>query len=86
MRGTAGPCLQGRSINPAHDHVVLAHRYFPFRAGEAAKSLPSKRTSPVVFGGVGMTPGQYVYADSSGAVVVPRMKIPDPDLPGEVSR
>lgn len=36
---------------------------------------PFQANVPVVVGGVGVSPGQYVYADSSGAVVVPENEI-----------
>ena len=32
---------------------------------------PFQANVPVVLGGVGVIPGQYVYADSAGAVVIP---------------
>ncbi len=32
---------------------------------------PFQANVPVVVSGVGVMPGQYVYADSSGAVVIP---------------
>ena len=36
---------------------------------------PSQANVPVVLQGVGVVPGQYVFADSSGAVVIPRGQI-----------
>jgi 4-hydroxy-4-methyl-2-oxoglutarate aldolase len=38
---------------------------------------PFQANVPVVVGGVGVIPGQYVYADASGAVVVPEGEIDD---------
>jgi len=38
----------------------------PFQANEA-----------VVVGGVGVMPGQYVYADAAGAVVIPEDEVDD---------
>ena len=38
---------------------------------------PFQANVPVVVGGVGMMPGQYVYADAAGAVVIPDGEIDD---------
>jgi len=36
---------------------------------------PFKANVPVVLGGVGVLPGEYVFADSSGAVVIPEPQL-----------
>jgi regulator of RNase E activity RraA len=38
---------------------------------------PFQSNVPVVLSGVGILPGQYVFADSSGAVVIPDGQIED---------
>jgi 4-hydroxy-4-methyl-2-oxoglutarate aldolase len=38
---------------------------------------PFQANVPVVVGGVGVVPGQYVYADASGAVVIPDGEVQD---------
>jgi regulator of RNase E activity RraA len=38
---------------------------------------PFKANVPVVVGGVGVMPGQYVYADAAGAVVIPEDEVDD---------
>jgi len=38
---------------------------------------PFQANMPVVLSGVGVMPGQYVFADSSGAVVIPDGQIGD---------
>jgi 4-hydroxy-4-methyl-2-oxoglutarate aldolase len=38
---------------------------------------PFQANVPVVLGGVGVMPGQYVFADSSGAVVIPDAELTD---------
>lgn len=38
---------------------------------------PFQANVPVVLSGVGVMPGQYVFADSSGAVVIPDGQIDD---------
>ena len=38
---------------------------------------PFQANVPVVLSGVGVMPGQYVFADSSGAVVIPDRQIDD---------
>ena len=56
--------------------VVLAS------SGEATKwggdeVTPFQANVPVVLSGVGVMPGQYVFADSSGAVVIPDGQVDD---------
>ena len=36
---------------------------------------PFQANVPVVLAGVGVVPGQYVFADSSGAVVIPEGQV-----------
>jgi 4-hydroxy-4-methyl-2-oxoglutarate aldolase len=38
---------------------------------------PFQANGPVVVGGVGVMPGQYVYADTAGAVVIPEGELDD---------
>jgi 4-hydroxy-4-methyl-2-oxoglutarate aldolase len=38
---------------------------------------PFQANVPVVVGGVGVVPGQYVYADAAGAVVIPEDEVDD---------
>jgi regulator of RNase E activity RraA len=38
---------------------------------------PFQANVPVVVGGVGVMPGQYVYADAAGAVLVPERDVDD---------
>jgi 4-hydroxy-4-methyl-2-oxoglutarate aldolase len=38
---------------------------------------PFQANVPVVVGGVGVMPGQYVYADAAGAVVIPEGELDD---------
>jgi regulator of RNase E activity RraA len=38
---------------------------------------PFQANVPVVVGGVGVMPGQYVYADAAGAVVIPAGQVDD---------
>ena len=38
---------------------------------------PFQANVPVVVGGVGVTPGQFVYADAAGAVVIPEGEVDD---------
>ena len=51
-------------------------------AGEATRwggdsVTPFQANVPVVLSGVGVMPGSYVFADSSGAVVIPEAQIRD---------
>ena len=42
-----------------------------------AEVTPFQANVPVVLSGVGVMPGQYVFADSSGAVMIPEGQIDD---------
>jgi regulator of RNase E activity RraA len=75
--GLAGVLTDGR----LRDFDELAgYDFAAYCAGEATRwgggeVTPFQANVPVVLKGVGVIPGQYVFADSSGAVV-----IPPPDL------
>ena len=69
----AGVVTDGR----LRDFNELArYDFVSFCSGETTRPggdpvTPFQANVPVVLGGVGVMPGQYVYADSSGAVVIP---------------
>jgi 4-hydroxy-4-methyl-2-oxoglutarate aldolase len=71
--GCAGVLTDGR----LRDFETLAgYDFAAYCAGEATKwgggeVTPFQANVPVVLKGVGIMPGQYVFADSSGAVVFP---------------
>ena len=71
--GCAGVLTDGR----LRDFEDLAgYDFASYCAGEATRwgggeVTPFQANVPVVVGGVGVVPGQYVFADSSGAVVIP---------------
>lgn len=71
--GCAGVLTDGR----LRDFDTLAgYDFAAYCAGEATKwgggeVTPFQANVPVVLKGVGIMPGQYVFADSSGAVVFP---------------
>jgi 4-hydroxy-4-methyl-2-oxoglutarate aldolase len=71
--GCAGVLTDGR----LRDFDELARYDFAsYCSGEATRwggdvVTPFQANVPVVVGGVGVMPGYYVYADSSGAVVIP---------------
>ena len=71
--GCAGVLTDGR----LRDFDTLAgYDFAAYCAGEATKwggreVTPFQANVPVVLKGVGIMPGQYVFADSSGAVVIP---------------
>jgi 4-hydroxy-4-methyl-2-oxoglutarate aldolase len=71
--GCAGVLTDGR----LRDFSELARYDFTtYCSGEATRwggdrITPFQANVPVVLAGVGVVPGQYVFADSSGAVVVP---------------
>lgn len=77
--GCAGVVTDGR----LRDFEELAsYDFVSYCAGESTRwgggeVTPFQANVPVVLGGVGVMPGHYVFADSSGAVV-----IPDADLAG----
>jgi 4-hydroxy-4-methyl-2-oxoglutarate aldolase len=71
--GLAGVLTDGR----LRDFDELAvYEFAAYCSGEATHwggdhVTPFQANVPVVLDGVGVMPGQYVYADSSGAVVIP---------------
>jgi 4-hydroxy-4-methyl-2-oxoglutarate aldolase len=79
VHGCAGLLTDGR----LRDFGELARYDFAaYCSGEATKwggdeVTPLQANVPVVLSGVGVMPGQYVFADSSGAVVIPDGQIDD---------
>jgi 4-hydroxy-4-methyl-2-oxoglutarate aldolase len=79
VHGCAGVITDGR----LRDFDELARYDFAaYCTGEATKwgggeVTPFQANVPVVLSGVGVMPGQYVFADSSGAVVIPDGQIGD---------
>ena len=79
VHGCAGVITDGR----LRDFDELARYDFAaYCAGEATKwggdeVTPFQANVPVVLSGVGVMPGQYVFADSSGAVLIPEGQIDD---------
>jgi 4-hydroxy-4-methyl-2-oxoglutarate aldolase len=75
--GCAGVLTDGR----LRDFDELARYDFAaYCSGEAthwggAEVTPFQANVPVIVSGVGVFPGQYVFADSSGAVVIPAEEI-----------
>jgi 4-hydroxy-4-methyl-2-oxoglutarate aldolase len=73
QNGCAGVLTDGR----LRDFDELARYDFAaYCSGEATRwggdsFAPFKPNVPVVLQGVGVVPGQYVFADSSGAVLIP---------------
>lgn len=77
--GLAGVLTDGR----LRDFQELAgYDFAAYCSGEATHSggdvvTPFQANVPLVVGGVGVMPGQYVYADSAGAVVIPEGEVDD---------
>jgi 4-hydroxy-4-methyl-2-oxoglutarate aldolase len=77
--GCAGVITDGR----LRDFDELAEYDFAsYCAGEATRwggdhVTPFQANVPVVLSGVGVIPGQYVFADQSGAVVIPDQQLED---------
>jgi 4-hydroxy-4-methyl-2-oxoglutarate aldolase len=77
--GCAGVLTDGR----LRDFDELAgYDFAAYCSGEATKwgggeVTPFQANVPVVLSGVGVMPGQYVFADRSGAVVIPDKQIDD---------
>ncbi|QPP07532.1 RraA family protein [Streptomyces bathyalis] len=77
--GLAGVLTDGR----LRDFGELAsYDFSTWCVGEATRwggdtVAPTAVNVPVEVGGVCVTPGDYVYADSSGAVVIPAHSLPD---------
>lgn len=75
--GLAGVFADGR----LRDFEVLAgYDFATYCRGEATRwggdvVTPFQANVPVVVSGVGIHPGDYVYADSSGAVVIPASQV-----------
>jgi regulator of RNase E activity RraA len=75
--GCAGVLTDGR----LRDFDELAgYDFAAYCSGEATKwgggeVTPFQVNTPVVVSGVGVFPGQYVFADSSGAVVIPDTQV-----------
>jgi 4-hydroxy-4-methyl-2-oxoglutarate aldolase len=77
--GCAGVLTDGR----LRDFDELAgYDFAAYCSGEATKwgggeVTPFQANVPVVLSGVGVMPGQYIFADRSGAVVIPDKQIED---------
>jgi regulator of RNase E activity RraA len=77
--GLAGVLTDGR----LRDFEELAgYDFAAYCSGEATHwggdvVTPFQANVPVVVGGVGVLPGQYVYADAAGAVVIPEGEVDD---------
>jgi 4-hydroxy-4-methyl-2-oxoglutarate aldolase len=77
--GCAGVITDGR----LRDFDELAgYDFASYCAGEATRwggdeVTPFQANVPVVISGVGVLPGQYVFADRSGAVVIPERQLED---------
>lgn len=77
--GCAGVITDGR----LRDFDELAgYDFAAYCSGEAtrwggAEVTPFQANIPVVLSGVGVTPGDYVFADSSGGVVIPGGQVDD---------
>ncbi len=77
--GCAGVLTDGR----LRDFGELAgYEFAAYCSGEATRwggdqLTPFQANVPVVLAGVGVMPGQYIFADSSGAVVIPDGQIDD---------
>jgi 4-hydroxy-4-methyl-2-oxoglutarate aldolase len=77
--GLAGVLTDGR----LRDFEELAgYDFAAYCSGEATHwggdvVTPFQANVPVVVDGVGMMPGQYVYADAAGAVVIPEGEVDD---------
>lgn len=61
---------------------LAAYDFVTYCAGEATRwggdvVTPYQANVPVVLSGVGIIPGSYVFADSSGAVVIPESQLGD---------
>ena len=78
QHGCAGVLTDGR----LRDFDELAvYDFASYCSGEATRwggpeVTPFQANVPVVISGVGIMPGQYVFADSSGAVVIPKRAAP----------
>jgi len=79
QHGLAGVFTDGR----LRDFEVLAgYDFATYCSGEATRwggdvVTPFRANEAVVVGGVGVMPGQYVYADAAGAVVIPEGEVDD---------
>ena len=65
-----------RQAEPADFDELARYDFAAYCSGEATRwggdsFAPFKPNVPVVLQGVGVVPGQYVFADSSGAVLIP---------------
>ena len=77
QHGCAGLLTDGRLRD--FDELA-AYDFAAYCSGEATKwgggeVTPFQANVPVVLSGVGVLPGSYVFADSSGAVVIPAAQI-----------
>ncbi len=77
--GMAGVLADGRLRD--FDELA-AYDFVAYCAGEATRwggdvLTPFQANVPVVLSGVGIVPGNYIYADASGAVVIPASQVED---------
>jgi 4-hydroxy-4-methyl-2-oxoglutarate aldolase len=77
--GCAGVITDGRLRD---FNQLAAYDFAAYCSGEATQwggeeVTPFQANVPVVLSGVGVMPGQYVFADSSGAVLIPDGQIED---------
>jgi 4-hydroxy-4-methyl-2-oxoglutarate aldolase len=77
--GCAGVITDGRLRD---FNQLAAYDFAAYCSGEATRwggeeVTPFQANVPVVLSGVGVMPGQYVFADSSGAVLIPDGQIED---------
>ncbi len=75
--GLAGVLTDGRLRD---FHELAAYDFVTYCSGETTRwggdtVTPFQANVPVVLGGVGIVPGAFVFADASGAVVVPEHQI-----------
>ena len=79
QHGLAGVLTDGR----LRDFAALdGYDFATYCSGEATRwggdvVTPFQANEPVVVGGMGVMPGQYVYADAAGAVVIPEGEVDD---------
>lgn len=75
--GCAGVITDGRLRD---FHELAGYEFAAYCSGEATRwggdeVTPFQANVPVVLSGVGVMPGQYVFADRSGAVMIPDAQI-----------
>lgn len=87
--GLAGILTDGRLRDFAE---LRGYEFAAYCSGEATRwggdlVTPHQANVPVVLDGVGILPGQYVFADDSGAAVIPQADVEDVlDMAHEIQR